>query len=61
MDALLRATGIGPEKALAIAARHRGARGLRQLETVLGLVDAGAQSPRESWLRLTLIEAGISK
>jgi len=61
MDALLRATGIGPEDVAAIAARHRGARGLRQLETVLDLVDAGAQSPRESWLRLTLIGAGLPR
>lgn len=32
-----------------------------KLETVLDLVDAGAQSPRESWLRLTLIEAGLPR
>jgi very-short-patch-repair endonuclease len=58
MDALLRATGV---EVVAVAARHRGARGLRQLETVLGLVDAGAQSSKESWLRLTLIEAGLPR
>jgi very-short-patch-repair endonuclease len=61
MDALLRATRVAPDDVAAIATRHRGARGLRQLETVLDLVDAGAQSPRESWLRLTLIEAGLPR
>jgi very-short-patch-repair endonuclease len=61
MDALLRATRIGPEEVAAVAELQRGARGLRQLETVLDLVDAGAQSPRESWLRLTLIEAGLPR
>jgi hypothetical protein len=35
MDALLRATGISLDEVAAVAARHRGARGLRQLETVL--------------------------
>jgi len=61
MDALLRATDIGVDDVFAIAARHRGARDLRQLETVLSLVDPGAQSPRESWLRLTLIDAGFPR
>lgn len=61
MDALLRATGIGLEDVAGIAAQHPGARGLRQLEAVLALVDAGAQSPRETWLRLTLVEAGFPR
>ncbi|MGY4711836.1 endonuclease domain-containing protein [Mycolicibacterium sp. CBM1] len=61
MDALLRATGIGSDDVAAVAARHRGARGLRQLETVLDLTDTGAQSPRETWLRLTLVDAGFPR
>lgn len=61
MDALLRATGISVEEVQAVAARHRGARGLRQLETVLSRVDAGAQSPKESWLRLILVDAGLPR
>src|SRR6185312_1180160 len=44
-----------------LAHRHRGARGLRQLESVLDLVDAGAQSPKESWLRVVLIEEGFPR
>jgi hypothetical protein len=64
LDALARATGATGFKVddvLAIAGRHRGARGLRQLETVLEVVDPGAQSPRESYLRLLLIEAGLPR
>ena len=37
------------------------ARGLRQLDTVLDLVDPGAESPRESYLRLLLIDAGFPR
>lgn len=61
MDALLRATGIRPEEVSMIAARHPGARGLRQVESVLDLVDSGAQSPRETWLRLLLIGDGLPR
>ena len=61
LDALARATGIKIDDVLAIAGRHRGTRGLRQLETVLEVVDPGAQSPRESYLRLVLIEAGLPR
>lgn len=31
------------------------------MELVLDLVDAGAQSPKETWLRLLLINAGFPK
>jgi hypothetical protein len=59
LDALARATGFKVDDVLDIAGCHRGARGLRQLETVLEVVDPGAQSPPESYLRLLLIEAGL--
>ena len=36
-------------------------RGLRQLEKALCLVDAGAESPRETWLRLMLIRDGYPR
>jgi hypothetical protein len=39
--------------------RYPGARGLRRLRSVLPLVDAGAASPKETWLRLLLINAGL--
>jgi hypothetical protein len=44
-----------------LATRHPGAPGLRQLETALELVDAGAQSPRETALRLMVIRNGLPR
>ncbi|WP_375487855.1 endonuclease domain-containing protein [uncultured Mycobacterium sp.] len=61
MDALVAATGVDLSDVAELAGRHRGARGLRQLETVLEFVDAGAQSPKETWLRLLLIRAGLPR
>ena len=59
LDALVAATGLKIDDVLCIAKCHPRAPGLRQLENVLELVDPGAQSPRESYLRLLLIEAGF--
>ncbi|MGB3474027.1 MAG: DUF559 domain-containing protein [Mycobacterium sp.] len=59
LDALARATPFGAEDVLLMAKHHRGARGLRRLRTVLPLVDAGAASPKETWLRLLLVDAGL--
>lgn len=61
LDALAAATGFKADDVLGIARRHPGSPGLRRLETVLELVDAGAQSPRESYLRMQLIEAGFPR
>jgi hypothetical protein len=61
LDALANATGFKVEDVARIANSHRGARGLRHLETVLELVDGGAQSPKESQVRLWLIEAGFPR
>lgn len=61
VDALLRATAISTDAIADVASRHRRARGLRQLEQVVALADGGAQSPRESWLRLLLIRAGLPR
>jgi hypothetical protein len=55
LDALARATRLQVCDVEALARRHGHARGLRQLEEVLVLVDAGAESPKETWLRLLLI------
>lgn len=61
VDALLRATGIQPVAIAQLARRHRHTRGLRQLERVLSLADSGSQSPKETWLRWTLIAAGLPR
>jgi Protein of unknown function (DUF559) len=59
LDALRRASPFSVEHVLVLAKRYRGARGLRQLRAVLPLVDGGAASPKETWLRLLLINAGL--
>jgi len=61
LDALGNATGLRADEVRAVARRHRGARGLRQLEVVLDLYDAGAASPRETWLRLFLMRKGFPR
>lgn len=61
LDALMRATGAKVDDVLHLAEQHRGARGLRRLEKALQLVDPGSQSPKETWLRLVLIEAGLPR
>jgi hypothetical protein len=61
LDALARTTSLKHERVMSIAKRHPGARGLRKLETALELVDAGAQSPRETYLRLLLMHAGLPR
>jgi hypothetical protein len=61
LDALMHATPFSGEDVLLIAKRHHGARGTRQLRELLPLVDGGAASPKETWLRLLLIDAGLPK
>jgi hypothetical protein len=61
LDALVRATNFKLDDVAGVAVRHPGARGLRQLETALDLVDPGAQSPRESYLRLLIVDAGLPR
>ncbi|BBZ31974.1 hypothetical protein [Mycolicibacterium confluentis] len=61
LDALARATGIESESVLDLAELYPGARGVAQARDVAPLLDAGAQSPRESWLRLVLTDAGFPR
>jgi hypothetical protein len=61
LDALMRATPFSFEDVSVLAKRYRGARGLRRLRDVLRLVDGGAASPKESWLRLLFLDAGLPK
>jgi very-short-patch-repair endonuclease len=41
--------------------RYKGHRNIRRARHALTLVDAGAESPRETWLRLLVIEAGYPR
>jgi hypothetical protein len=61
LDALSAATGITAADAAPLIACHKGARGVRQCHVALSLMDGGAQSPKESWLRLVLIDAGLPR
>lgn len=61
LDALMNATHITREEIAEVAACHPNVRGVRRLGAVLERVDAGAQSPRETWLRLLLVDAGFPR
>lgn len=60
IDALARATRMNKMADVELLAeRYRGRRGIRNARVALDLVDAGSESPRETWLRLLLIRAGF--
>jgi hypothetical protein len=59
LDALASATDVKMLDVEAVAAQHRGDRGLRRLQQILSLVDGGAESPQETRTRLALIDAGF--
>jgi hypothetical protein len=61
LDALAAATGVTAERALALIDRHPRARGTRRAPVALRLMDAGGQSPKETWLRLLYIDAGFPR
>ena len=61
LDALAQATDFKVPTVEELATRHRHTRGLRQLEAALQLMDAGAESPQETWLRLLVIRAGYPR
>jgi hypothetical protein len=61
IDALARVTDLKMPEVDLLAQRYSGRRGIRQARATLGLVDAGAQSPKETWLRLLLIQAGLPR
>jgi hypothetical protein len=59
IDALARATHLKMGDVELLGERYRGRRGIRKARSSLNLVDPGAESPRETWLRLVLIRAGF--
>ncbi|MDH6198889.1 hypothetical protein M2272_005553 [Mycobacterium frederiksbergense] len=61
LDSLAQATDIKASDALLLADRYPRARGLRRAEIALDLMDSGAQSPKETWLRLVLIDGGLPR
>jgi hypothetical protein len=61
LDALSAATGLTRSSVEPLLAQYKGARGVRHCRTALSLMDGGAQSPKESWLRLVIIDAGLPR
>ncbi|CAN5168989.1 hypothetical protein BH11ACT7_BH11ACT7_28990 [soil metagenome] len=61
LDALARAARFDHADVLGVARRHPHVRGLRQVPIVLDKSDPGAESPQETYLRLTLINAGFPR
>jgi hypothetical protein len=57
IDALARATDLKVADVETLVDRYRGRRGIKRARIALPLVDPGAESPRETWLRLLLIRA----
>ena len=61
LGALANRTRVTVDLIEAIARAHRGARDCQRLPVTLDLMDDGAQSVRESLLRLVVIEAGFPR
>jgi len=61
IDALLNATGCAVEDVERIADLYPGARGIRRLRVALDLADGGAESPKETELRLLLVRDGLPR
>jgi hypothetical protein len=59
LDALMRAAPFSADEVSMLMRRYGPVRGVRQLRELLPLVDPGAASPRESRLRLLLIDNGF--
>jgi hypothetical protein len=61
IDSLARASALKLADVDLLAQRYRGRRGIKRARVALDLVDPGAESPRETWLRLLLIRAGFPR
>jgi hypothetical protein len=61
VDALIQATELKLAGVDQLVERYRGRRGIKAARAALQLVDGGAQSPKETWLRLLLIRAGFPR
>lgn len=59
LDALSRATRFSADEVLELSRLHPHIRGLVRVPALLSRVDSGAESPQETRLRLTLIDAGF--
>jgi very-short-patch-repair endonuclease len=61
IDALARAIEIKAADVELLASKYLGRRGAARAREAIELSDAGAQSPKESWLRVVLIQSGLPR
>jgi hypothetical protein len=61
IDALARAVEIRAADVELLVRRYPGRRCIARARQAIELFDAGAQSPKESWLRVVLIQAGLPR
>jgi hypothetical protein len=61
IDALARATQFDAAELELLASRYPGRRGVARARQAIELFDAGAQSPKESWLRVVVMQAGLPR
>lgn len=61
LDALGAATGVTASEILELTHRYKGTNGVRLCREAVDLMDAGSQSPKETWLRLVLIDADFPR
>lgn len=61
IDSLAAATEIKAADVELLARRYAGRRGIVRARQAIDLFDPGAQSPKESWLRVVLIQAGLPR
>lgn len=61
IDALARAARLKVSDIQAAAERHSGRKGIKQARVTIALVDPGAESPQETWLRLLVVRAGYPR
>ena len=59
VDALAQAAELKMADVELLIDRYSGRRGMTAARAALALVDGGAQSPKETWLRLLLVRAGF--
>lgn len=61
LDALGAATSLDYSGVRDLSRRHKGVPRVRQIEQALELHDPGSQSPKETWLRLLIVDAGFPR
>lgn len=61
IDSLARAVELKAADVEVLAGRYAGRRGISRARRAIELFDPGSQSPKESWLRVVLIQAGLPR